>query len=136
MMHARNCARLTLLATAAALSLLTAHAQAAPAGPLASVVVSPSQPQIHVLGHSQHTLASAEFAELRGEYRLSSGGSLVLGGARHRPVVELNDMAPVALLPVAPNHLVSADGRMQLLFRTEANGVVSGLTLQLAPGQF
>lgn len=121
-----------LLATAALSSMLTAAVQAAPSGLPAAVVVSSAQPQIQVVGQSTRTLTTAEFAELRGEYRLQGGGALVLGGARHRPVAELNDKAPVALLPMAPNQLVSTDGRLRLEFQTLPNGEVSQLTLHVA----
>ncbi|MFZ5549024.1 MAG: hypothetical protein ACOZJX_10055 [Pseudomonadota bacterium] len=118
--------------TAACLPILSTASLAAPAGLQVSVVAM-SQPQIQVVGQSTRTLTSAEFAELRGEYRLSTGGLLVVGGARHRPVVELNDRAPVALWPVAPHQLVSADGKLRLELRTEANGEMTGLTLHALP---
>jgi hypothetical protein len=117
-------------------AMLPALSFAASPGAVVPVsVASAVQPQVQVLGQGQgrRILSSAEFAELRGEYRLQGGGSLVVGGARHRPVVELNDHAPLALLPVAPDRLVSADGRLQLAFRTHANGEVSGLTLHVTP---
>jgi hypothetical protein len=98
-----------------------------------AVVVSTAQQQVQVLGQGGRILSSAEFAELRGEYRLQGGGSLVVRGARHRPVAELNDREPLALFLAGPDRLVSADGRLQLDVRTEANGEVSRLTLQVAP---
>lgn len=123
-----------LMAAAALSSMLMAAAQAAPTGLPVSVVVSSAQPQIQVVGQSARTLSTAEFAELRGEYRLQGGGALVLGGARHRPVAELNDRAPMALLPVGPNQLVSTDGKLRLEFQMLANGEVSQLTLHVASG--
>jgi hypothetical protein len=120
------------LLCAAALPTLSFAASAEAVVPV-SVAASAAQQQVQVLGQGRRVLSSAEFAELRGEYRLQGGGSLVVGGARHRPVVELNDRAPLALLPVAPDRLVSADGRLQLAFRTHANGEVSGLTLHVTP---
>lgn len=137
MSHAHAFARTALpLAAAAGLSLLSsASALAAPAGPVAVVVSSVQPPQVRVVGQgARTTLGSAEFAELRGEYRLSDGGLLVIGGACHRPVAELNDKAPLALLPAGPNQLVSADGKLRLEVRSEANGEVSGLTLHVQPG--
>lgn len=124
-----------LMAVAALSSMLmTATVEAAPAGLPVAVVVSSAQPQIQVVGQSQRTLSSAEFAELRGEYRLQGGGALVLGGARHRPVAELNDKAPMPMLPMGPNQLVSTDGKLRLEFQTLANGEVSQLTLHVAAG--
>lgn len=133
MLHARLSSGLAMLC-AALLPLLAPTAWAGSGGAPLAVVVSTTQPQIQVVGQSARTLTSAEFAEMRGEYRLSSGGLLVMGGARHRPVVELNDQAPLALLPVGPNRLVSADGKLRMEFKTEANGEVSGLTVHVAPG--
>ena len=133
MLRARSRAA-ALMAAAALSSMLMVAAQAASTGLPVSVVVSSAQPQIQVVGQSRRTLTTAEFAELRGEYRLQGGGALVLGGARHRPVAELNDKAPMALLPIGPNQLVSADGKLKLEFHTLANGEVSQLTLHVAPG--
>lgn len=123
-----------LMATAALSSILPSAAVAAPVNLPVSVVVSSAQPQIQVVGQSQRMLSTAEFAELRGEYRLQGGGALVVGGARHRPVAELNDKAPMALLPVGPNQLVSTDGKLRLEFQLLANGEVSQLTLHAASG--
>lgn len=131
MSRARPAAALMAVAALSSI-LMTPAVGAAPAGLPVAVVVSSAQPQIQVVGQSTRTLTTAEFAELRGEYRLQGGGALVLGGARHRPVAELNDKAPVALLPMAPNQLVSTDGRLRLEFQTLPNGEVSQLTLHVA----
>lgn len=120
--------------SAAAMTLLCATASATPAGAPAAVVVASAPPQVGITGQGVRTLSSAEFAEVRGEYLLAGGGSMVVGGARHRPIVEFNDKAPMALLAVAPNQLVSADGQLRLEFRTEANGEVSAVTVHVAPG--
>lgn len=118
---------------AAALCLLSSTAAfAASPVPVSVVVASSPQPAIQIVGHAARTLPAAEFAALRGEYRLANGGSLAIEGARHRPVV-LGDRAPVALVPVGPGRLVSADGRLRLDVRSEANGLVSGLVLQVPP---
>jgi hypothetical protein len=130
MSRARSTAALMAVAAVSSI-LMTPAVGAAPTGLPVAVVVSSAQPQIQVVGQSTRTLTPAEFAELRGEYRLQGGGALVLGGARHRPVAELNDKAPVALLPMAPNQLVSTDGTLRLEFQTLANGEVSQLTLHV-----
>ena len=71
---------------------------------------------------------------MRGEYRLADGGSLVIEGPRHRPVVALNDQAPVRLLALGPNHFASVDGAMQLHFNARANGNIDAVTITLQNG--
>lgn len=124
--------RAAVLLAAALSSMLTPAVQAAPTGLSVAVVVSSAQPHIQVVGHSKRTMTAAEFAELRGEYRLHGGGALVVGGARHRPVAELNGKAPMALQPMGNNQLVSTDGMLRLEFHTLPNGEVSQLTLHVA----
>jgi len=107
-----------------------AGAQAAPDN-LAAAGVAPSQ--VQVMGRAQ-TLSSAEFAAVRGEYRLADGGLLVVEGPRHRPVVALNDQAPVRLVALAPNQFASADGAMRLHFNAHSNGNVDAVTITLQTG--
>ena len=95
----------------------------------ASVATAPVQ----VFGRAQ-TLGSAEFAAMRGEYRLADGGVLVVEGPRHRPVVALNDQAPVRLIALAPNQFASADGAMRLHFNAHSNGNVDAVTITLQTG--
>ena len=119
-----------VLATFLAGLLAAAAAQAAPDN-LAGASVAPSQ--VQVFSRAQ-TLSSAEFAAVRGEYRLADGGVLVVEGPRHRPVVALNDQAPVRLVALAPNQFASADGAMRLQFNAHSNGNVDAVTITLQTG--
>jgi hypothetical protein len=112
-------------------SLLTAVGTQAMPDHLAAATVAPSQVQIS--GRAQ-PLSSAEFAAVRGEYRLADGRRLVVEGPRHRPVVALNDQAPVRLVVLAPDQFASADGAMRLQFNAHGNGNVDAVTITLQTG--
>jgi hypothetical protein len=105
-------------------------ARAAPDN-LAAAGVAPSQ--VQVIGRAQ-TLSSADFATVRGEYRLADGGLLVVEGPRHRPVATLNDQAPVRLVALAPDQFATADGAMRLQFNAHRNGNVDAVTITLQNG--
>jgi len=116
-------------ACAGALSL--GAAQAATTDHLNVAGVGPSQ--VRVMARAQ-AISSAEFAELRGEYRLADGGRLVVEGARHRPMVALNDSAPVRLVSLGEHRYASADGALQLRFNAHANGNIDAVTITLPNG--
>jgi hypothetical protein len=114
---------LSLGATQAAIADQLTGMSSASVG-LSQVQVMPRAPAI----------SSAEFAELRGEYRLADGGRLVVEGVRHRPMVALNDHAPVRLVALGEHRYASADGELQLRFNARANGNIDAVTITLPNG--
>ncbi len=87
-----------------------------------------TQPSEWVVTGSR-ALSSAQLAEMRGEYLLTDGRRLSVEGPRTRPMVALGDRAPVALLPAGGDRFVSADGSVQLAFRSLPNGLVDAITV-------
>lgn len=79
-------------------------------------------------------LSSAEFAELRGEYRLANGGRLSIEGLRTRPTVALDDREAVRLVAIGGNRFASADGAIHLQFDAHANGSIDAVTITLPGG--
>lgn len=121
------------LITLTLLPLGAAHAAPGDLAAASTVASATPRPQIQVTAHAQ-SIGSAEFAAIRGEYRLADGRRLMVEGPRHRPVVALNDQAPVGLVALGPNRYASADGAMQLDFNAHANGNVDTVTLTLQTG--
>ena len=89
--------------------------------------------QVQVKAHAQ-ALTSAEFAEMRGEYRLADGGRLSIAGVRSRPVAALNDRAAVRLVAIDENRFASVDGAVQIQFNARANGSIDSVTITLPAG--
>jgi hypothetical protein len=111
------------LATAClAASLLPNLSAAAPTPPSEWVVVG------------SKALPTAQFAQMRGEYRLTDGRQLNVEGPRTRPMVALDDRAPVALLPAGADRFVSADGSFQLAFLQRPNGLVDSVAVTMRAG--
>ncbi|HEX5683749.1 MAG TPA: hypothetical protein VFY73_06910 [Ideonella sp.] len=121
----------TVVISACAGLLPLGAAQAAATEHLNAASVGPSQVQVMARGQA---ISSAEFAELRGEYRLAGGGRLVVEGVRHRPMVALNDRAPVRLVSLGEHRYASADDALQLRFNAHANGNVDAVTITLPNG--
>lgn len=94
---------------------------------------APTQPSEWVVTGSR-ALSTAQFAELRGEYLLADGRRLNVEGPRTRPVVALDDRAPVALLPLGADRFVSADGSLQLAFQQRPNGLVDSVAVTMRVG--
>lgn len=89
--------------------------------------------QVQVKVHGQ-VLGSAEFAELRGEYRLADGRRLSIEGVRSRPTVALGDRDAVRLVALGENRFVSVDGAIRLRFNAHANGSIDAVTITLPNG--
>lgn len=78
-------------------------------------------------------LSAAQFADMRGEYLMDDGSRLIIDGVRLRPVVLRDQRAPMPLLALGPNRLITADGKVLLEFRSHVDGMETvTLTMQVA----
>lgn len=85
--------------------------------------------QVLVSGSTPRLLSDTEFDQVRGRYWMSDGRVLKLRRHGMRVRATLGDDYPVEVRALAPNHLVSMDGRMNLHFSGDEN--VSNLRLTL-----
>lgn len=123
---------LAAVLTSCCLVAMTARAAVTDGVAVANVGALQSS-QVQVLAHAP-ALGSAEFAAMRGEYRLADGGRLSIEGVRNRPTVALNDGAAARLVAIGGNRYASVDGAVQLQFDEHANGSIGAVTITLRTG--
>lgn len=75
----------------------------------------------------------AEFEALRGRYELSDGRELNVGGSARRPMVVIGAGPALALSAARDNRFASADGRLELRFDVQPNGIVTGVRVTQRP---
>jgi hypothetical protein len=78
-------------------------------------------------------MTRAEFDAARGRYELSDGRVMDLGGSARRPMVVIGAGPALALAAARDNRLVSADGRIELRFAVQPNGVVTAVRVTQRP---
>jgi hypothetical protein len=74
-------------------------------------------------------MTPAEFEAARGRYDLSDGRVVHLGGSARRPMVVIGAGPALALAATRDNRLASTDGRLELRFDVQPNGVVTGVRM-------
>lgn len=130
----RSCSLAAVLVSSCLAAMLPGIAGAATTDGLAGASVGALQPsQVQVKAHGP-VLGSAEFAEMRGEYRLADGGRLSIEGPRSRPTLALNDGEAIRLVPIGDKRFASADGAVHLQFNAHANGSIDTVTIVRAAG--
>jgi hypothetical protein len=75
----------------------------------------------------------AEFEAVRGRYDLGDGRDLHVGGTARRPSVVIGAGPALPLAMARDNRLASPDGRVELRFQVQPNGVVTGVQLTQRP---
>jgi hypothetical protein len=78
-------------------------------------------------------MTRAEFEAVRGRYELSDGREMHVGGTLRRPSVVIGTSPAVALAAARDSRLGSADGRLELHFAVQPNGVVTGVRVTQRP---
>jgi hypothetical protein len=78
-------------------------------------------------------MTRAEFDDARGRYDLRDGRVMNLGGTARRPLVVIGAGPALALAAARDNRLVAADGRVELRFAVQPNGVVTGVRVTERP---
>jgi outer membrane biosynthesis protein TonB len=78
-------------------------------------------------------MTPAEFEAARGRYELSDGRVAHLGGSARRPSVVIGAGPALALAAARDHGLASPDGRLELRFDVQPNGVVTGVRVTQRP---
>jgi hypothetical protein len=78
-------------------------------------------------------MTPAEFDAARGRYDLSDGRVMHVGGTVRRPSVAIGAGPALALAVARDNRLASADGRFELHFDAQPNGLVTGVRMTQRP---
>ena len=78
-------------------------------------------------------MTRAEFEAVRGRYELSDGREVHVGGTVRRPSVVIGAGPALALAAARDNRIASTDGRLELRFDVQPNGVVSGVRMTQRP---
>lgn len=78
-------------------------------------------------------MTAAEFEAVRGRYELSDGREMHVGGTVRRPSVAIGAGPALALEAARGHRVASPDGRLELRFDLQPNGVVTGVRVTQRP---
>ena len=88
-------------------------------------------PQVLTIeGTALKPVTAAQASELRGEFQMSNGKVLSVLRKGRKLVAEMDGMPSSEMRAAGDQRLISADGKVDLVYKAAANGNVTGVTLK------